>query len=177
MAECWKDVTGFPGYQVSDCGRVRTHNKVTRNEMYDRREWKDRILKQKVGKDKCCRVCLWKDGSEHTVLVHRLVANEFCGQNIGTDLTVNHKDGNRLNNNADNLEWMTRADNIRYGFEHGQYTSMIETVLMDEDGVYYNFPSRTKAYKFLGRSAIYLSKHQNGDGIVYSIDGKKYYVM
>lgn len=177
MAECWKDITGFPGYQVSDHGRVRTYNKVTSNAMYAKRKWKDRILKQKVSKDKCCRVSLWKDGKEHIALVHRLVANEFCGRNIDTDLTVNHKDGNRMNNHADNLEWMTKGDNIRYGFENGQYALRVATTLVDEDENYYHFKSKTSASEYIGRSITYISKHKNSDGIVCSVDGKKYYIV
>lgn len=175
MAECWKDITGYPGYQVSDCGRVRTHNKVTSSARYKRREWKDRILKQKVCKAKCCRVSLWKDGEENTVLVHRLVANEFIDKKIDTDLTVNHIDGNRLNNHVDNLEWVTRAKNIQLGFENGMYP-MTSVTLMDEDGEINHFRSKNKASKYIGRSINYLDNHIK-DGVIYDSDGKKYYVI
>ena len=67
------------------------------------------------------RVDLWKDGKPKTFLVARLVATTFLEDLIDTDMTVNHKDGNRLNNNIENLEWLSRADNIRYGFQNGQY--------------------------------------------------------
>lgn len=176
MAECWKDISGYPGYQVSDQGRVRTHEKVTWTELHGKRHWKDRILKQKVCKDKCCRVSLWKDGEENSILVHRLVANEFIDKKIDTDLTVNHIDGNRLNNHVDNLEWVTRAKNIQLGFENGMYP-MIAVTFMDEDGVYIHFRSISKASKYIGRSNNYLSKHMKKDGVVYSNDGKKYYVI
>ena len=176
MAECWKDITGYPGYQVSDCGRVRTHDKVTWTDKHKDRHWKDRILKQKVSKDKCCRVSLWKDGKERTVLVHRLVASEFLGHDMETDLTVNHKDGNRLNNHLDNLEWMTRAENIRYGFENGQYPS-IRIILMDENGEYICFNSIAATGRFLKRSDTYINKHSKKDGIVYDKDGKKFYII
>lgn len=121
MQEIWKNIEGYEGYQVSNLGRIRTHNKITFSKRHGERHWKDRILKPKVGKDKCLRVDLWKNGKHKTLLLHRLIANTFLEQNINTNLTVNHKDGNRLNNKVDNLEWLSRKDNILYGFENGQY--------------------------------------------------------
>ena len=67
------------------------------------------------------RVTLWKAGKPKTLLVSRLVATTFLEDLINTDMTVNHKNGDRLDNRIENLEWLTRADNIRYGFEHNQY--------------------------------------------------------
>ena len=67
------------------------------------------------------RVDLWKNGKPKCFLVARLVATTFLEDLIDTDMTVNHKNGNRLDNRVENLEWLSRADNIRYGFENGQY--------------------------------------------------------
>jgi hypothetical protein len=36
-------------------------------------------------------------------------------------MTVNHKNGNALDNSAANLEWLSRGDNIRHGFANGLY--------------------------------------------------------
>lgn len=47
-------------------------------------------------------------------LVHRLVADAFIPNPEGKS-TVNHKDENKENNCADNLEWMTFAENTQYG--------------------------------------------------------------
>lgn len=52
-------------------------------------------------------------GLSKSFFVHCLVAQAFLGDANG--LTVNHKDENKLNNRADNLEYMTLAENIRYG--------------------------------------------------------------
>jgi hypothetical protein len=176
MAEVWKDIEGFPGYQVSNYGRVRTHNKVTSSARFPKRVWKDRILKQKVCKDRCCRVNLWKDGVVYTILVHRLVANEFCGRFINTNLTVNHKDGNRLNNNADNLEWMTLRENIQYGFENGQY-KMTRQIVEDMDGNYHFFRSKSELGRYLNRSICYIDKRRAKRKPLFSADGVKYYLI
>ena len=175
--EVWKDIEGYPGYQVSNYGQVRSYNKVTSSARFEKRMWKDRIIKQKIGKDKCCRVSLWANGKENTVLVHRLVANEFCGKNIKTNLTVNHKDGNRLNNNADNLEWMSREDNIRYGFENDQYTTQKKQMVMDDSGNCYKFNSLAKLNKFLGRSNTYTTYRSKRHTDLYSSDGKRYTII
>ena len=50
------------------------------------------------------RVDLWKDGKPKTFLVCRLVATTFLEDLIDTNMTVNHKDGNRFNNCIDNME-------------------------------------------------------------------------
>lgn len=51
-------------------------------------------------------------------LVHRLVASAYC-EGFAPGLTVNHKDGNKLNNRASNLEWITKADNLRHAHATG----------------------------------------------------------
>ena len=55
-------------------------------------------------------------------LLHRLVARHFC-EGYEKSLDVNHKDGNRLNNCADNLEWLTRKENIRDCINRGTFNA------------------------------------------------------
>lgn len=161
MVEEWRNIEGYKGYQISNKGRVRTHGKVTSNKRYGARKWSDRILKPKIGKDKCSRVELWCDGKHKTFLVHRLEAIAFLGK-APKGMTVNHKDGNRQNNSIDNLEWCSRADNIRYGFEHDQY-HMNHCTLIDKNGNKKYFRSMSFASVYLGRRASYISdclKHE-----------------
>lgn len=47
---------------------------------------------------------IWMNNKRITIGVHRLIALTFLGY---SDLTVNHKDGNKENNNISNLEYMT----------------------------------------------------------------------
>lgn len=63
-------------------------------------------------------VGLYYDGHQHMDRVHRLVAKAFVPQKDGCHV-VNHIDGNKSNNSADNLEWCTPKENMRHGFEHG----------------------------------------------------------
>ena len=75
MEEIWRDIKGYQGYQVSNLGRVRTHNKVTFTKRHGERFWKDRILKfkpytttnQKSKQGMGYRVTLWKAGKPKTL--------------------------------------------------------------------------------------------------------------
>lgn len=155
--EIWKDIEGFDGYQISSEGRVRSHGKVTSNSLYAERHWKDRIIKQKVSRrDGRARVCLWGNGREHTILVHRLLAEAFLGKPEDDKMTVNHKDGNPLNNVVENIEWISRKDNIRYGFEHGQYSTQ-KPITITADGEAISFRSYAECDRFLNRKNGYVS--------------------
>lgn len=56
-----------------------------------------------------------------TQAVHRIVAKCFCPNPNGYN-EVNHIDGNKLNNAADNLEWCSRVENVRHAFRTGLIT-------------------------------------------------------
>lgn len=129
MKEIWKDIQDYRGYQVSNLGRVRTYNKITYKKGIER-HWKDRILKYKSKIDNTgYRVDLWKEGKPKTLLVARLVAFTFYEQDINNhNLTVDHLDGNRFNNNLDNLELVSLSENIKRGFEKGLYNSFQKKV-------------------------------------------------
>ncbi len=61
---------------------------------------------------------LFKDKKQKSKKIHRLVAETFI-KNIKNDVVVNHKDGNKLNNCVDNLEWCTPQHNIKEAFRIG----------------------------------------------------------
>lgn len=137
MEEIWKDIPNYKGYQVSNTGKVRTHNKITYTKKHGKRHWKDRILKYKcINKNAYktgYKVDLWKDGKSKTFLVARLVAFTFYDEDINNHkLTVDHIDGNRLNNNLDNLELVSLAENIKRGFENGLYTVQKKVKIIDK---------------------------------------------
>ena len=52
------------------------------------------------------------------VYIHRIIAALFIPNPLNLS-DVNHKDNNRLNNNVNNLEWLSHKDNLEYGFSHG----------------------------------------------------------
>lgn len=124
--EVWKDIPGYEGlYQASNLGRVRSApGKTTSNKRYACRIWRSRVMKQKFTPNKNgrtdARVILWKDGNKRTWLVSRLVGLTWCdGYTEG--MTINHINGNPLDNRAINLEWVTLSENIKKGFELGLF--------------------------------------------------------
>lgn len=182
--EIWKDIPRYEGYQASNYGRIRSYNKVTYTERHGYRHWKNKILsfkpytnsKQKSSQGMGYRVDLWKDGKPHTLLVSRLVATTFLEDLIDTDMTVNHKNGNRLDNRIENLEWLTRKENIQYGFEHNQY-KQTNCVLMDiSNNIEYKFRSLSMASKFINRSIDYIKKCERNNMLVVSEDKKEYII-
>lgn len=68
-----------------------------------------------------CGYRRFKLHSKH-VLAHHIVAEHFLGPRP-KDLTVNHIDGKKLNNHPDNLEYITRAENIKHAIENGLHVS------------------------------------------------------
>ena len=160
--EDWKDIPGYEGiYQASNEGRIRSApDKTTYTERHGVRHWKSRILKTKRQKPphrQDERVSLWLDGKPKWFLVARLVAMAWCnGYQDG--FTVNHIDGNCLNNNANNLEWVSLADNIKLGFKTGLYKAATKRcALYKSDGFYMEFDSLASASRYIGRRNGYIS--------------------
>lgn len=91
----------FGGYGVSNDGKVFTY-----------KQGRNREVKQHDHKG-YQRVFLFLGNKRKTHFVHRLVAEAFI-KNKNDKEFVNHKDGNKRNNNVDNLEWCTREENQRH---------------------------------------------------------------
>ena len=107
----WRDVLGYEGvYQVSNFGDVmRLPSVDSRGHLR-----KARILRQHMNRCGYKQIGLYKDGNETKHLVHRIVAEAFLANPCNyTD--VNHKDENKRNNLASNLEWCNRSYNCLYG--------------------------------------------------------------
>lgn len=97
MNEIWKDIYGYEGYyQISDYGNVKSllTNKILIGD------------ENSLGYQ---RVILYAPVRKR-FFVHRLVAFHFC-DGYSPKLVVNHKDGNKKNNTANNLEWVTHSEN------------------------------------------------------------------
>ena len=163
MEEIWKDIPNYEGYQVSNNGKVRTHNKITFANKHGKRHWKDRILKYKSTNENAYRtgyrVDLWKNGKPKTFLVARLVAFTFYNEDINNHkLTVDHVDGNRFNNNLNNLELVSLGENIRRGFATGLYSCQKKIKIINKKTKEENiFGSLSKASQFIEHNNGYLS--------------------
>lgn len=78
----------------------------------------NRIISQRLDKYGYLRVNLYEGTKNHTVTVHRLVAKAFV-PNPNNLPEVNHIDGDKTNNNADNLEWVSSSENQKHAFMIG----------------------------------------------------------
>lgn len=113
--EIWKDIAGYEGlYQVSNLGRVKSLERDTKRARPQHIQ--ERILKQRNGE--YLMVYLADAGKYEARLVHRLVAQAFIS-NPDNKPIVNHIDGNKYNNRADNLEWCTHKENVIHAFVTG----------------------------------------------------------
>lgn len=120
--EIWKPVVGYEGlYVVSNTGRVKAlerhvvcRNQVTTfDRVYPEQEMAYRMLCHNY-----VQVILYKNGKRKGHLVHRLVAAAFI-PNPNNKPEVNHKDRNPLNNCVENLEWVTRLENMHHAIANG----------------------------------------------------------
>ena len=103
MTEEWKTIEDYPNYSVSNLGRVRND-----------RSGQIRTLHKCGGKSSYLQVYFYQDKyTRKYFLVHRLVATAFI-PNPDNLSEVNHIDGNRLNNTAENLEWVSHEENLTH---------------------------------------------------------------
>lgn len=117
--EIFKPITGYEGiYEVSNCGNVK---RVCYFDNASKNHFDTGVnLKLNVSKLGYQRIKLMLYGKPKMHFVHRLVGNEFCKKPIIDKLLeINHIDGNKQNNNFNNLEWVTKSENMQHAFDSG----------------------------------------------------------
>ena len=119
MIEEWKDLVGWEGlYQVSSLGQIKSlAHRIIRSNGWTQ-TFRERILTQTPEKDGYLQVTLCLNSEYTTYKVHRLVAQHFIGNPFDKP-DVNHKDLNKANNEAGNLEWTTKKQNILHALTMG----------------------------------------------------------
>lgn len=119
--ELWKEIPNTNGhYLISSRGAVKSLARDIVAKDGRVMHIKERVLRQGDNGIGYKWVLLHNNGEKRQVYVHRLVAELFCSKPDGCNY-VNHKDFNPSNNHADNLEWVTMAENNRYSIKNGRY--------------------------------------------------------
>lgn len=109
MKEEWKNIPNLKGYQASNLGNIRSLNYRNSKQIKN--------LSKTIAGRGYLRVKITINGIGKNYSVHRLVIQTFLGEN--DKLEVNHKDGNKLNNNINNLEYCTRSENMLHAYKNG----------------------------------------------------------
>lgn len=158
---CYRIIPSFPQYAISvdgACINRSTLNKLTpRKNAYG---YHVVSIKDPVTDE-------YRD-----VGIHWLVANAWINKNQNNSaVTVNHKDTNKLNNHADNLEWVTYKNNVVHAKEHGIVGSLFGVKLTNmttHDELYFDNMTSAAAYIDVDVSVIKSAKF-NGNRIIKDI--------
>lgn len=102
-----KKIADYPDYSVTDGGRIVSH-----------KHGKDRTLRPAPDHGGYLHVQLHDHGRHRIAYLHREVIKAFKGRPDGC-LDINHLDGNKRNNHIENLEWVTRSENMLHAYRLG----------------------------------------------------------
>lgn len=118
MNEVWKPIENYEGYyEISNTGKIKSLERKANTKNSSSRKVNSRDIKL-TNNGMYYVVGLAKSGRTRQHYVHRLVAQAFI-PNPENLKFVNHKDGDKLNNKVDNLEWCTIEYNNRHAFKNG----------------------------------------------------------
>lgn len=101
--EIWKPIPKYSNYEISNYGNIRKLGK---------------LLNIGIDSNGYKRINLQKQGKQTTFRLHKLLALVFI-ENPNNYKIINHKDGNKLNNDLNNLEWCTHSHNTKEAFRLG----------------------------------------------------------
>lgn len=167
--EKWKVLEENNIYSISNLGRIKNNN--------------TNILLHPVIYNKgYYRITIRIKGHKTTLFIHRLVAKYFIENNNGYN-TVDHKDGNKLNNVYTNLRWCSikentnnpnTKDNIRKGILSSNKGNKNAVLLLDDNrNVVKEFRSAKEAAKYFNISSSYMSNYLNNKTL-YNRQGNPY---
>ena len=149
----WRPIFGFDDlYEINNIGEIKSLDRIHENSIYNARLTRSKFLKANINNSGYLNVRL-KDlnGDVKTYLVHRLVALSFI-ENPENKEYVNHLDGNKLNNNINNLEWSTPSENNFHSINSKLNKCTRDIIMVDlrTKEIINKFPSFHEAGRQLG---------------------------
>lgn len=160
ITEIWRDILGYEGlYKISNYGRVKSlyHNRIVKGGKYP---------------NGYKYVALSKDHVKHPILIHRLVAIAFIN-NPDSLPVVNHIDGNKQNNQVNNLEWVTQSDNLKHAVNTGLMESQCKirrSVIITRDKETRTFKTMKDCAAFFGFKKGWLQNKIRKYGTTFNYD-------
>lgn len=145
----WRDVQGYEdAYEISSAGDLRNKHSGL-------------VQSKHLAGAGYVKADLWKDGQRKQTTVHRLVAEAFLPNPEGKP-EVNHLDGDKTNNHAENLEWCTRAENEQHAKDVLGHLCKPIVATVIGTGEVEHYPSTEAAARSLGCSTVSVWKALNG---------------
>lgn len=115
----FKGISGYERYyEISSDGIVKSKDRTQTDSLGRTRTWKGQVLNPDIAPNGYYRITLAVEGKRKQAYIHRLIATHFI-DNPNNLPQVNHKDGNKLNNSMDNLEWVTVQENTIHAYKNG----------------------------------------------------------
>lgn len=106
--EQWLPILGYENYMISNYGRVKTFT-----ECYQSFHLLHPAVNNRTG---YMYITLCRDNKHHSLNLSRVVAHAFVPGYSDIHNTVNHIDGDKLNNRAENLEWVSQSENNEHAY-------------------------------------------------------------
>ena len=158
----FKAVKGYEGfYEVNELGEVRSVDRIVELRNGGTRKCKGRVLKLKMDGGGYPVVDLSKNNVAKTRQVHRLVAETFI-PNPDNLPQIHHKNHVRTDNRVENLQWVTRAEQMDEHWTKAQSKAKGTRVRVVGNGIDKTFISTREAARELGISQSYVSGVANG---------------
>lgn len=134
--QVWLPVYEFEKlYEINELGQVRSLHRKSRNA----------IISPRIDRGGYLAVRLSRDGKTYTRFVHRLIGFAFV-PNPDNKPFINHKDGNKTNNQIENLEWATAKENTLHAYSTGLIKTASKRVVDTCTGdIYYSVADASKA--------------------------------
>jgi hypothetical protein len=144
IIEVWKPVKGYEDhYEVSNLGNVRSKERTINHSYWGKVKIKPKVRKQQLNKKGYLVLLLQNAGYRFGTGVHRLVAIAFV-PNPENKPQVNHKNGIKTDNRAQNLEWATNRENVIHSYANGlqvcptgvNHHNSIPVIQLSKDGLF-----------------------------------------
>ena len=171
--EVWRPAPSFEGYyEVSNMGRVKA---VGRNKNGAIIPMKKEKMMAIVNLSGYKAVAIRKgvpNGEQRLIYVHRLVATAFVSNDDPVNkVTVNHKNENKWDNRAENLEWLSQKDNTNYGTRNEKASKALKGMVRTES--HCRHISEAKKGKRVPQAVLDAATKENSKPVMQcSLDGK-----